>query len=218
MTGYAVFAKIVGADASSVSLAREEFGDDHQRVSALDGGATPLDVIGPSGYIPGYSSSRGAQALWLGRSVVIKLRNDTVHRYAFAAPHGWIVDDRNPSAIRIGRFAKEAADAPEEEYSLLISSVPIQPRQQIENLAAADFAQARPAVYDVAMDGRPAMFAVAFENGRVSRQAVYVVLTPPSDASPGTALVIRAGRLDPAVFSTLVSTLRFYDQKPKTTP
>ena len=81
MTGYAVFAKIVGADASSVSLAREEFGDDHQRVSALDGGATPLDVIGPSGYIPGYSSSRGAQALWLGRSVVIKLRNDTVHRY-----------------------------------------------------------------------------------------------------------------------------------------
>jgi len=144
--------------------------------------------------------------------------DDTVHRYAFAAPHGWIVDDRNPSAIRIGRFAKEAADAPEEEYSLLISSVPIQPRQQIENLAAADFAQARPAVYDVAMDGRPAMFAVAFENGRVSRQAVYVVLTPPSDASPGTALVIRAGRLDPAVFSTLVSTLRFYDQKPKTTP
>lgn len=122
--------------------------------------------------------------------------------YAFAAPPGWIVDASDPASVRFGRSAKELARAGLEGDGVLIETVPLHERREVQNLAAEEFAGARPALYDVAIDGRSALFAVEFSGGRIRRQVVYV----PSD---GAALIFRAARLDPAVFATFLSTVKF---------
>lgn len=138
--------------------------------------------------------------------------DDPAYGYAFALPPAWTADASDPSSVRIGRSAKERAEAPDAGEGILIQSVALGPRQQIENIAVADFADERPALYDVSVDGRPALFSVAFENARVVRQAVYV-------QDGARAVVIRAATIDPAVFATFVSAVKFYaTETPKTLP
>ena len=138
--------------------------------------------------------------------------DDVAYGYAFAAPLAWTVDVSDPASVRIGRSAKERWLAPNEGEGIQIQAVMLGPRQQIENVAAADFDGLRPALYDVSVDGHPALFAVAFKDARVFRQAVYI---PQGD----TALVVRAAATDPAVFAAFVSTVKFYaTETPKIHP
>ena len=138
--------------------------------------------------------------------------DDVAYGYAFAAPLAWTVDVSDPASVRIGRSAKERWLAPNEGAGIQIQAAMLGPRQQIENVAAADFAGMRPALYDVSVDGRPALFAVAFKDARIVRQAVYI---PQGDV----ALVVRAAATDPAVFAAFVSTVKFYaTETPKNQP
>ena len=130
-------------------------------------------------------------------------QDDAARGYAYAVPPGWTVDARDPDLIRIGRSDKERAQAPDQGEGLVIQTVPVAARQEISNLVAADFSGQRLVRYDVSIDGRSAVFAVAFENDRIRRQALYV----PQGSS---ALVVRSATADPSVFSALVSTLKFY--------
>ena len=133
--------------------------------------------------------------------------DDAAYGFAFGVPPGWIADQADPSFVRIGRSAKERQAAPLDGEGMTIESVALPPRQHVENLAASDFAGGRPALYDVSVDGQEALFAIAFEDGHVSRQAVYV----PRGTS---VLVIRSARTEPSVFSALVSTVKFYSITP----
>jgi hypothetical protein len=138
--------------------------------------------------------------------------DDQAYGYAFGAPPGWTVDQGDPASVRIGRSAKERAAAPDAGQGIQVQAATLEPRQQIENIAAADFEGLRSALYDVSVDGRPALFAIAFVNGRIRRQAVYVSLGP-------RALIARAAVTDPAVFSAFVSTVKFYvTDLPKKSP
>lgn len=138
--------------------------------------------------------------------------DDQAYGYAFGAPPGWTVDQSDPASVRIGRSAKERGLAPNQGEGIQIQAAALEPRQQVENIAAADFESLRPALYDVSVDGRPALFAVAFVNGRVRREAVYI-------PDGGMALIARATGTDPAVFSAFVSTIKFYvTDSPKTAP
>lgn len=139
-------------------------------------------------------------------------QDDLAYGFAFAAPPGWTVDQSDPAKIRIGRSAKERAQAPDLGEGIVVEEVTLLPRQEIKNVAAADFDGKRPALYDVSVDGRPALFAAALENGLIRHQAVYV-------SSGTSALIVRASFVDPAVFATFISTIKFYfTEIPKTLP
>ena len=125
--------------------------------------------------------------------------------YAFAAPPDWIVDAMDPASVRIGRSAKELVTAPFAGQGVLLETLPFLGDQDVALMAAREFSGRRPALYDVAVDGRSALFAVEFAGGRLVRQAVYV---PGAD----TALVIRSASMDPAAFALLVSTIKFYHE------
>jgi len=181
-------------------------------------------VVASYGFLAIYFSSlqplataTGAPALALPQPVSLDTDawsryDDAAFGYAFAVPPGWTADAGQPASVRIGRSAKERAEAPNEGEGIQIQAAALGERQQVENIAAADFAGMRPALYDVSVDGRPALFAVAFENARIARQAVYI---PDGDL----ALIIRAATTDPAVFATFVSTVKFYaTETPKTQP
>lgn len=129
--------------------------------------------------------------------------DDAPSGYAFGVPPGWMVDQADPGSVRLGRSPKERAMAPNDGEAIQVQVTPLEPGQEIERIAAADFEGMRPALYDVTIDGRPALFAVAFVNGRPRRQAVYV----PYGSS---ALIVRAAETDPAVFAAFVSTIKFY--------
>jgi len=129
--------------------------------------------------------------------------DDAAYGYAFAAPNGWLVDDRDPAAVRVGRSAAEVARAGDQGEGILLETFRRVEDVDIAEIAAADFAGRRPALYDVSVDGRASLFAVDFDQGRVVRQVVYV---PIEDA----VLIVRTGRLEPAVFSSFVSDIRFY--------
>lgn len=131
--------------------------------------------------------------------------------YAFAAPPGWIVSESDADAVRVGRSAKEIASAPTEGGGILLEALPLHERREVQNLAAEDFIGTRPALYDVSVDGVPALFAVVFDRGRVRRQAVYV---PMGD----TALIISSASMEPAAFATFVSSIKFYLPEPNPTP
>lgn len=126
--------------------------------------------------------------------------------YAYASPPGWLVDDSDLARIRLGRSSKELAAAGRDGEGILVELIPLYEGKGIEDAAAADFAGSRPALYDVSVDGRLALFAVAFENGRVARQAVYI---PMGDH----ATVVRSARADPAVFAAFLSDIRFYSNE-----
>lgn len=130
-------------------------------------------------------------------------RDEPARGFAFALPPEWLVDDADPARVRLGRSVRELATAAAANEGILMETVSLGERAEIANLAAEDFAGTRPALYDVYVDGRHALFALTFERGRVRRQAIYV----PMDAE---ALVIRAASTDPAVFATFVSTIKFY--------
>ncbi len=124
--------------------------------------------------------------------------------YAFAAPPDWLVEAADPARVRLGRSSKELETAPASGEGVMIGSVALADRQDVSDLAAQDFAGTRAAFYDVSVDGHPSVFAIAFENGRVKRQAIYV------PAGKGSALVASAASADPAVFAAFVSTIKFY--------
>lgn len=131
--------------------------------------------------------------------------------YAFAAPPGWLVDDEDPLRVRLGRSAKELDLAGREGGGLLIEAIPLYEGKGIADAAAADHAGSRPALYDVAVDGRLSLFAAGFERGRVRRQTVYVPMGE-------RALVIRAAALDPAAFAAFLTDIRFYSSEAALTP
>ncbi|WKZ29041.1 MAG: hypothetical protein QY323_05970 [Patescibacteria group bacterium] len=130
-------------------------------------------------------------------------RDEPSRGFAFALPVGWLVDDTDPSHVRLGRSVRELATAAAANEGILMETVPLGAREEIANLVAEDFAGTRPALYDVYVDGRHALFVLTFERNRVRRQAVYVPMGE-------EALVIRAATTDPAVFATFVSTIKFY--------
>lgn len=129
-------------------------------------------------------------------------RDDRARGFIHGVPPGWIVEASEPDRLRLGRSSREAAMAPD-GGGILVETVILGERQEVQNVAALDFAGSRPALYDVAVDGRPALFAVLVEQGRVRRQVVYVPMG-------SSALAIRAGALEPAAFSAFVSTLKFF--------
>lgn len=125
--------------------------------------------------------------------------------YQYAVPPGWAVDDADPDHVVAARARGRLAEAREGWGGLIVEVMELGPRRQAENVAAADFAGQRPALYDVSVYGQEGLFAIAFENGLVSRQAVYVPL--------GDRLyAFRADRLDPAVFAAFISTVKFFPQ------
>ncbi len=126
-----------------------------------------------------------------------------VNGFAFAVPPEWTIDTSDSTRIRLGRTIHELATAGAAGEGILLETVGLGEREEIANLVSEDFSERRPAVYDVAVDGRPSLFAISFENARVRGQAVYV----PMGAQ---ALIIRSTELDPAAFATLVSTIKFY--------
>jgi hypothetical protein len=130
-------------------------------------------------------------------------RDDPVRGFAFALPPHWLVDDADPSRVRLGRSAKELATASAANEGILMETLSLGEREEIANLVAEDFADARPALYDVYVDGRHSIFAITFEHYSVRRQAIYIPMGK-------EALVVRAASTDPAVFATLVSTIKFY--------
>jgi hypothetical protein len=129
--------------------------------------------------------------------------DDKEYGYAYAVPTGWLVDDSDPARVRIGRSLKEIGLAGEDGGGVLVEVIDLYDDKRIEDVAVSDFSGRRPALYDVAIDGRPALFAIDFENGRVARQVVYVPLGK-------RALVIRAARTDVAAFAMFISDLKFY--------
>ena len=137
--------------------------------------------------------------------------DDAAEGYAYAVPPGWVVDDRDPARIRVGRSAKELGIAGRDGEGLLVESIPLYEGKAIEDVVVADFAGRRPALYDVTVDGHAALFAIAFERGRVARQAVYIPLGD-------HALVVRAADTDPAVFAMFLSDIRFYPAENPLTP
>jgi hypothetical protein len=139
--------------------------------------------------------------------------DDPAHGYAYAVPQGWTVDQSDSSKIRIGRSVKERDLAPEQGDGILVEAVSLTPRQEIKNVAAADFADKRPALYEISVDGRTALFAASLDNGFIRHQAVYI------QSGTTTALIARASFIDPAAFATFISTVRFYlTETPKTHP
>jgi len=133
-------------------------------------------------------------------------RDNRVQGYAYAVPPGWIADDADSTAVRLGRSAKEMALAGREGEGLLVETIPLYEGKTIADAAAADFAAGRPALYDVAVDGRLSLFAAEFAGGRVLRQVAYV---PMGDR----ALVVRAAAVDPAVFAMFLTHVRFYSSE-----
>ncbi len=133
-------------------------------------------------------------------------RHENAERgYQYAVPPGWIVDDADPGRVVSARARGRLPEAREGGEGLMIEVLELGPRQEPENVAVADFAGRRPALYDVSVYGQGGLFAIAFEDGRVSRQAVYVPI--------GEKLyVFRGGKFDPAAFSAFVSTVRFFPQ------
>ena len=121
-------------------------------------------------------------------------------RYLFGVPKGWIVEASNAQRVAVGR-SRQAILA-REGGAIVIETRAIGDRNQIENIAADEIADARPALYDVSVHGRPGLFAVEFENGRIVRQTVYVQVGE-------RVHIIRAGSMDPAAFSAFVSTVKF---------
>lgn len=121
-------------------------------------------------------------------------------RYVFGIPKGWTVDDSDTNRIIVGRnlraLRKPANNA------IIIETRMLGERNQIENIAVAELSDSRPALYDVAVHGRPGLFSVEFLGNRIMRQTVYV-------QSGRKVHIIRAGSLDPAVFSAFISTMKF---------
>ncbi|HTK60127.1 MAG TPA: hypothetical protein VL283_02885, partial [Candidatus Baltobacteraceae bacterium] len=65
-------------------------------------------------------------------------RDDAAIGYAYAIPAGWVVDDRDPAAVRIGRSTKALELAGREGEGILVVSIPLYEGKGIEDAAAAD--------------------------------------------------------------------------------
>ena len=124
-------------------------------------------------------------------------------RYLFGVPIGWRVSSPYESRVEVSRAGKTSIS----REVIVIETKPIGDRNQVENIAADDFVGSRPALYDVAVHGRPGLFAVAFDEGRIVRQSVYVQV--------GERMhVFQTGAMDPAAFSTFISTVKFLPETP----
>ncbi len=129
--------------------------------------------------------------------------DDPARGLAFAVPPNWLIDTADPSRIRLGRSVKELATAAAANEGILLETVALGEREEIMNLAVEDFADRRAATYEVSVDGHPSLFLIAFDKTQVQREAIYIPMGK-------EALVVRAAAADPAVFATLVSTIKFY--------
>jgi hypothetical protein len=128
-------------------------------------------------------------------------RND-VYSYDYSVPPGWLTDTSDPSHVVVAQD-RLALKAGFYGSALTLDLRELGLRQQVENLAAADFAGVRVATYDISVSGYSGLFVIAFENGRPARQSAYLV-------RGRNVLVVRGDWLDPTVFSTFVSNLKFF--------
>jgi len=123
--------------------------------------------------------------------------------YAYGVPKDWVVDDASSTKVIIARN-RLALGAPSYFGGQMTVSVrELAPGEDAATVAAQEFAEQQPALYDVAVAGHPGIFAVAFSRGHVATQAVYV----PKD---GRVYIFHGDGLDPAVFSTFISTIKFF--------
>lgn len=123
--------------------------------------------------------------------------------YTYAIPPGWVADGPDSSRLRIARYEKQLLTAGRAgREGITVEVVPLEPEQGVEDLAFAEFQGRRPALYDVGVDGRPALFVIDFRGSKIDRQSVYV-------PAEGRAYVIRGGATDPAVFSAFISSIEF---------
>ena len=129
-------------------------------------------------------------------------RNEA-YGYEYGVPPDWAVEDTDRSRVIIARVPGMLRAFPDVRPVLVIDVMRLGERRQIENLAAEEFAGTSPALYDVGIDGRPGLFAFEFGKRGVGRQAAYV-------ARDGLVFVFRGDGMDPAVFSTFVSTIHFF--------
>lgn len=128
---------------------------------------------------------------------------NVAYGYSYAIPPGWIIVSDDGSRVVLARdFKRSWLAGHDGAEGLVIEVLPLGPRQEVQNVAAEEFRGLRPALYDVAVDGRDSLFAVSFDGGRLERQAVYV-------PAEGRAYVVRGGATDPAVFAVFVSSIAF---------
>jgi hypothetical protein len=124
--------------------------------------------------------------------------------YQFALPPEWRVDERDPNRVTAA-YGATGARGLADPRRFEIEVVDLSERQEAENVAAGEFVGQRPALYDVGVYGKSGLFAVAFADGRVVNQVVYVPI--------GRSLyVFRGGSVDPAVFAAFVSSVKFFPE------
>jgi len=128
---------------------------------------------------------------------------NVAYGYQYGVPPGWKADETDLSRVVIAGSSALLRAFPDASRVLSVEVRKLGERRQAENIAAEDFAGRRAALYDVAVDGYEGLFAVSFQGSRADRQAVYV-------ARGGLVYIFRGDRLDPAVFSAFVSTIRFF--------
>jgi len=126
-------------------------------------------------------------------------------RYVFGIPKGWHVEASNAQRVVVSRKPQMTPDLSAD--AIVIETRLIGERNQIENIAAVEYEGARPALYDVAVHGRPGLFAVEFDGRRIVRQTVYVQVGD-------RVHIFRTGALDPAAFSAFISTVKFLPDEP----
>jgi len=121
-------------------------------------------------------------------------------RFVFGVPPGWVLDatalDRTIMARDRQHLLHGGPDA------IVIETRYVDEDTRVEDVALRESALARPSLYDISVHGRPGIFAVEFTDGRIARQTVYIGVGD-------RIYVFRASVLDPAVFSTFISTVRF---------
>lgn len=121
-------------------------------------------------------------------------------RYLFGIPSGWVIETSSEQRVAIARN-HQVLDSQGDDM-IVIETRLIGERNQVENIAAAEFSDVRPALYDIAVHGRSGLFSVEFNRGRISKQTVYVQVGD-------RVHIIRSGGMDPAAFSTFISTIKF---------
>lgn len=126
---------------------------------------------------------------------------NVVYGYEYGVPPGWVMDDSDPSRVALARNLL-ALTAPL-GARVTVEVRPLAERQDASNVAAEEFAGHSPALYDVGVAGHPGLFAIAFVNGRVGSQAVYV-------QRGENVVVIHGDGMNPAAFSAFISTIRFF--------
>ena len=127
---------------------------------------------------------------------------NAAYAYDYAVPPGWVTDDSDPSRVIVAN-SRLALLSGSQGSVLTLEIRKLGERQKVEDLVAGDFADARATTYAISVSGHPGIFALTFENGRIARQSAYI-------QRDRDILAVRGDELDPAVFATFVSNIKFF--------